>query len=67
MSESGTPMSCVHCDRGEDQAPLFSLRFKSREVWICSSCLPVLLHRPDRLVGRLPGAESLRPAVHDHD
>lgn len=67
MSESAAMGGCVHCDRGEDQAPLLRLRFRGSEHWICSSCLPVLLHRPDRLVGRLPGAEHLRPAVRDHD
>ena len=28
--------------------------------------LPVMIHKPQNLVGKLPGAETLIPANHDH-
>jgi hypothetical protein len=33
---------------------------------ICPQHLPVLIHNPQMLVGKLPGAEGLTPAEH-HD
>ena len=58
---------CVHCDRCEDEIPILRFYFLGEEKSICSSCLPILLHRPDRLVGRLEGAENISPATHSHD
>ena len=52
---------CVYCERDSDQVPLVALRYRDAETWICPQHLPVLIHRPDQLVGRLPGAEHLAP------
>jgi len=57
---------CLACDRGEDRVPLLRLAFRGEEFWICPQHLPLLIHDPARLVGRLPGAEHLEPAEH-HD
>jgi hypothetical protein len=67
MSESKNSGVCVHCERSEDEIPILRFRFMGKEKSICSSCLPILLHRPDRLVGRLEGAEDISPAPHSHD
>lgn len=37
------------------------------QAWICSQCLPILIHHPQELAGKLSGAESLPPFQHDHD
>jgi hypothetical protein len=29
--------------------------------------LPILIHKPDRLIGRLKGAERISPSSHSHD
>jgi len=58
---------CINCARTDAQAPILRLRFQGADVSLCSSCLPVLLHRPDKLVGRLKGAESIQPASHGDD
>jgi hypothetical protein len=43
------------------------LRYQETEAWICPQHLPVLIHTPGRLVGKLPGAENLGPSEgHDH-
>jgi hypothetical protein len=54
--------TCIVCGRDDTQVPL--LRFSSRgsELAICSEHMPILIHDPDRLVGKLPGAEDLSPA-----
>lgn len=60
------PASCLACGRGADAVPLIALTYRGGKHWICPQHLPVLIHDPGRLVGRLPGAEDLRPAEH-HD
>lgn len=57
---------CVACDRDSNTVPLLSLDYRGKTVRICPEHLPILIHDPGRLVGRLEGAESLRPAdTHD--
>jgi hypothetical protein len=62
---SSTP-TCLACGRGADVVPLIALTYRGGSHWICPQHLPVLIHDPTRLVGRLPGAEDLQPAEH-HD
>lgn len=57
---------CVACDRGSEEIPLIRLEYRSQEFWICPQHLPVLIHDPNRLAGRLVGAEQMEPADH-HD
>jgi hypothetical protein len=35
-------------------------------LWICPQHLPLLIHNPQQLAGKLAGAENLKPADH-HD
>lgn len=58
--------SCVACDRGSEEIPLIRFEFRGGEHWICPQHLPVLIHDPTRLAGRLAGAEKMAPAEH-HD
>ena len=62
MSESSNDLYCLNCKRPETVIPLVSLRYSGRQEWICSQCLPILIHNPQRLAGRLNGAENLIPA-----
>jgi hypothetical protein len=57
---------CLNCERTENQIPLVSLRYAGSEAWICSQCLPTLIHKPHNLAGKLIGAERIEPASHDH-
>ena len=57
---------CISCEKNEAEAPIFRMRFKGEEAAICSSCLPVLIHRPESLAGRLSGAEKIEPSSHKH-
>ncbi len=56
---------CLSCGRDETIIPLVSLRYAGEQAWICSQCLPTLIHQPQRLVGRLAGAEHIEPAEHE--
>ena len=61
-----TMLTCLNCQRPETMVPLVSLRYQGNSAWICSQCLPILIHDPQQLVGRLANAESIEPADH-HD
>jgi len=58
--------SCLNCNRSEDEMPLVNLQYMGEKIFICSGCLPVLLHSPAKLIGKLAEAEKIQPANHDH-
>jgi hypothetical protein len=58
---------CIQCERSSDQVPLIQVLFHGNPFWICPQHLPILIHNPAQLAGRLPGLEQLGPAEeHDH-
>ncbi len=59
--------ACLRCGRTEQEVPILEVFFKGNETAVCTSCLPVLIHRPHELAGKLEGAEELSPSEHDHD
>ena len=56
---------CLNCERSEAVIPLVSLRYSGSQAWICSQCLPLLIHQPQELAGKLSGAERLTPFQND--
>jgi hypothetical protein len=58
---------CLNCERSETVIPLVSLRYDGNQAWICSQCLPVLIHHPQKLAGKLSGAEAMIPYEGDDD
>jgi hypothetical protein len=58
--------ACLNCNRTEGQIPLLTLTFKGETKYICPQCLPVLIHKPANLAGKLPGAESFGPPAEHH-
>lgn len=57
----------LSCDRSEKETPLIALRDAGSPAWICPQCLPVLIHHPDQLAGKLASADKLTPVPADHD
>ncbi len=55
---------CLVCERTSQEIPLVELRYQAQSYWICPQHIPVLIHQPERLVGKLPGAEKLEPHRH---
>jgi NAD-dependent dihydropyrimidine dehydrogenase PreA subunit len=35
---------CFRCTTGEDEAPLVPVRHRGQSLWICTRCLPALIH-----------------------
>lgn len=57
MSDTQT-FTCSNCAISEEEAPLVSLRYQGQDEWICTQCLPQLIHQPQRLVGKLSGVAA---------
>ncbi|MBC8496175.1 MAG: hypothetical protein ISS57_07710 [Anaerolineales bacterium] len=58
--------NCVHCERTSEQVPLIQMNFQGNHYWICPQHLPIVIHKPQMLVGKLPGVENLKGEEHDH-
>ena len=66
MDKENQPNQCLVCERDVNETPLVQLRYRDSGFCICPQHLPVLIHDPAQLVGKLPGAEGLKPAdIHD--
>lgn len=57
---------CVACGRTSDEVPILHIEYHGEAIGICPQHLPVLIHDPTRLAGRLAGAEAMEAADH-HD
>jgi hypothetical protein len=67
MSSSKSGLHCLNCEQSERETPLLHMHYNGDELWICSQCLPTLIHAPQKLVGKLENAEQIRPAAqHKH-
>ena len=58
MKEESKKLTCLVCKKTEDEIPLFQLKFKGQELRICPQHVPVLIHNPHELVGKIDGAEG---------
>jgi hypothetical protein len=66
MEADTSAQRCLACQRGSQDTPLVPLEYRGSRLWICPQHLPILIHDPTNLVGKLDGAENLKPADH-HD
>ena len=41
--------NCISCEREEMVVPLVSITFAQNSSWICTQCLPTLIHNPGQL------------------
>ncbi|MBL8078056.1 MAG: hypothetical protein JNM55_08860 [Anaerolineales bacterium] len=48
---------CIQCERSDEQTPLIPLAFNGETKYICSQCLPVLIHKTHLLADKLPGID----------
>jgi len=66
MSNEINPNQCLVCQRDVKEIPLIQVRYGDSGFSICPQHLPVLIHDPSQLIGKLPGAEGFKPAeIHD--
>jgi hypothetical protein len=57
---------CVNCERLENEIPLIEMTYRNKPYFICPQCLPVLIHKPQTLAGKLPDADKFPSADHEH-
>lgn len=58
--------TCVHCGKNSNQTPLIAIQYQQEQFWICPQHLPILIHKPAQLAGKLPGAENLSAPEENH-
>jgi hypothetical protein len=59
---------CLYCEQTSDEMPLIRLTFQGKDLWICPQHLPLLIHEPAKLAGKLPGLKisGENPEPHHH-
>lgn len=60
------PHTCLACERASTEVPLLQLEYRGETFWICPQHLPILIHKPEQLAGKLPGAEEFGAGEHNH-
>jgi hypothetical protein len=55
---------CLVCEQSSQEVPLITIEYQDKAYWICPQHFPILIHKPDQLIGKLPGAEKL--TGHEH-
>ncbi len=65
MGSDRTEEKCLNCQRSQSAIPLISIKFSGMDAWICSQCLPILIHHPDRLAIQLKGDMNLQTLPED--
>ena len=53
--------TCISCERPENVVPLVSITFAKNATWICTQCLPTLIHDPNKLVGKFENMATDNP------
>jgi hypothetical protein len=66
MTDHAPELSCLNCWKLETETPLLHLRYKGEDLWICSQCLPTLIHAPQKLAGKIKNADQIKPGEHHH-
>ncbi len=44
---------CINCGTSEDEAPLIDIRFAGKVANLCSRCIPVMIHEPQKMALKL--------------
>ena len=60
-----TEKSCIVCQRTDKEIPLIVLEYQGQGLRICPQHMPILIHNPTELTGKLDGAEGMQPADHN--
>jgi hypothetical protein len=57
---------CLNCNISDERVPLLVMQFRAETIYICPQCLPALIHKPEKLVDKLPGMQAGKPPEHEH-
>jgi len=56
--ENKTIHTCLNCGRSENEAPVIQIRFAGKAGYLCSQCIPVMIHKPEQMALKLKDLQS---------
>ena len=59
MTDTKEMAKCILCDRADTELPLLKLSYYGIGYYLCAEHMPMLIHQPSTLIGKLPGAENM--------
>ena len=51
---------CLVCKKSSVETPVTKFYYQESEFYICPQHIPVLIHKPQELVGLLDGADNMQ-------
>lgn len=51
--------ACIVCKKSSFEVPVTKFYHKKNKFYICSQHIPVLIHKPEELIGLLDGSDEL--------
>ena len=66
MSDQAS-LTCINCQRNEDELPLTEWRMAGNSFWVCPECLPLLIHRRTEVMPRWNLATRATPPTGGRD
>ena len=66
FSKMSEQVNCKICGSSEMEVPMLQARYAGEFFWICSRCMPTLIHKPEQLAGILRNADKIPAAEHQH-
>ncbi len=57
--------TCLNCGRTSNEIPMLTFEYRDEAFYLCPACLPVMIHKPQNLAGKLPDAEKFAPGNHE--
>lgn len=61
MNDQNKINVCISCNRDESAVPLVSITFAQNPTWICTQCLPTLIHDPQKLTDKFNNMNTDNP------
>lgn len=55
--------SCLNCGRGDREVPILTWRYQGEPLWICSSCIPYLIHHTDVVMAKVEAKNRSQSAA----
>ncbi len=50
---------CIYCEQDDMHVPLIPFTFRGASYAICPQHLPILIHKPEQLAGKLEGLPAV--------
>jgi len=58
MTPPTSPHTCFNCQRTEDEIPVVNWHYRGQPFFVCSACIPTLIHKWEQAVIKLETQRS---------